>query len=186
MIHGEERPFECQLCPKTFVQKYGLTLHMRSHTKIAPYKCSFCDRTFTQSTNKNRHELTHSAVKPFTCTMCGKGYSTTYELKKHVVLHQDPEGKPFKCLSCNMSFTRKNNLSKHTNMVHLNTMNHACKVCYKKFMNADELKKHMESHPEGPPFPCKHCEETFPDKRQLFLHFRKMHPIEKMEADNNS
>lgn len=61
-VHLGERPFECNVCKKTFTQKGALQLHERTHEELRPYQCADCPMRFSQKGNLRAH----SAV----CIIC--------------------------------------------------------------------------------------------------------------------
>ena len=41
---GDDKPYQCSHCDKTFSLKGNLTTHLRTHTGEKPYQCSHCER----------------------------------------------------------------------------------------------------------------------------------------------
>lgn len=83
LVHSEEMPFVCSLCPSKFKAKANLRLHLRTHTQERPYSCDICDKTFMYPTDKKRHVLQHSGLKPFKCQDCDKAFTRKTLLQKH-------------------------------------------------------------------------------------------------------
>ena len=55
-VHTDERPYECEICRKTFKKSSTLTVHMRLHTGERPYECPHCSKRFTDSSNLRQHK----------------------------------------------------------------------------------------------------------------------------------
>lgn len=58
-VHTKERPFECDICEKKFIQRVNLTVHYRIHTGERPYHCKSCEKTFIQKSNLDAHVNNH-------------------------------------------------------------------------------------------------------------------------------
>ncbi|CAD7069350.1 unnamed protein product [Tilletia caries] len=80
-----ERPFECDQCEKTFIQRSALTVHKRVHTGERPHLCSICQRAFSDSSSLARHRRVHSGRRPYKCLVdgCGKSFCRKVTLNRH-------------------------------------------------------------------------------------------------------
>ena len=43
-IHTNEKPYECDVCEKRFIESGALKRHVRIHTNEKPYECDVCER----------------------------------------------------------------------------------------------------------------------------------------------
>lgn len=51
----------CLYCGKRYSRKYGLKIHIRTHTGYKPLKCKYCLRPFGDPSNLNKHVRLHAA-----------------------------------------------------------------------------------------------------------------------------
>uniref|UniRef100_A0A8C4R8Z9 C2H2-type domain-containing protein n=1 Tax=Eptatretus burgeri TaxID=7764 RepID=A0A8C4R8Z9_EPTBU len=58
----KSRPFQCRVCGNSFSKRYGLNVHLRTHTGERPYSCRHCGRKFSVSHNLARHMKMHSVT----------------------------------------------------------------------------------------------------------------------------
>jgi uncharacterized Zn-finger protein len=50
----------CLYCGKLYSRKYGLKIHIRTHTGYKPLRCRICHRPFGDPSNLNKHIRLHS------------------------------------------------------------------------------------------------------------------------------
>ena len=58
-----ERPYECEICKKTFCQSSDLAKHSRVHTGEKPYECDICQKYFAQSSALSKHNKTAAHIE---------------------------------------------------------------------------------------------------------------------------
>lgn len=81
----------CIYCGKLYSRKYGLKIHIRTHTNYKPLKCKFCLRPFGDPSNLNKHIRLHVQEKSLhKCKICGKIMVRRRDLIRHMSLkHSD-------------------------------------------------------------------------------------------------
>ena len=76
-IHIEEKPFQCDMCDKSY------TASSRLHTGEKPFQCDICKKEFYKLSLLKRHQRVHTGEKPFKCDMCDKSFRQSWNLKLH-------------------------------------------------------------------------------------------------------
>lgn len=140
---ADEKLFHCQMCFKTFKNRYQLVLHTRSHTGEKPFECPVCHRCFSMSSNLQKHLDTHSTDKPYNCETCGQFFKTQRSLKFHTVCYHQPEAK-IKCQQCDKTFVNKSYLKMHM-LYHTGEKNFTCTICKSKYYKSSHLKRHIQN-----------------------------------------
>lgn len=56
-------PATCNVCDKTFANRYCLGRHVKIHTGRKTYQCPTCEKHFNDKGNLNQHERIHSGEK---------------------------------------------------------------------------------------------------------------------------
>lgn len=70
--HGpvELYPFGCERCPKRFISKKQLKIHMMRHNKIRNHECPICGMRTTTSIEMKVHVAYHEKNVPYPCEIC--------------------------------------------------------------------------------------------------------------------
>ena len=116
--HFGQRPFQCQLCGKSYLARYQLKSHMNkahsakpSEKNKKPFHCDVCGTSFATRASFINHEKRHAGIKDRQCSYCNASFVTASELLRHVKRHMG--GKPYRCGLCNESFAKKLELVVH-------------------------------------------------------------------------
>lgn len=139
-----EKPFRCDDCGRTFIQKEILKRHMMIHTGERPNKCPHCDKTFilkdTLRQHVNRFHVENPVITMHKCMLCPKvsknhtvafiKYFFTYKyfflfetqtfchssgLSRHLLVHA---GRSFDCTQCTRRFNDRSALKRHVATIH--------------------------------------------------------------------
>lgn len=83
----------CIYCGKVYSRKYGLKIHIRTHTGFKPLKCKYCFRPFGDPSNLNKHLRLHTQNESsHKCHLCNKVVSRRRDLQRHMetkhIFHQ--------------------------------------------------------------------------------------------------
>ncbi|XP_046975291.1 putative zinc finger protein 840 [Vanessa cardui] len=114
--HGISFSFTCDTCNCVFKTRHSLNMHVvKNHTQNIA--CEICKKTFSERYHLKKHMATHSQERNFVCPLCKKCYRYEKTLKQHLKIH-NPEWK-FSCSVCWTSFSNKIDYKTHKTTMHL-------------------------------------------------------------------
>ena len=174
----EKPKVTCELCCKTFCNRYILECHIRDiHMgQKKSYLCATCGKSFTTRHSLTEHTNAHTGVKPHVCEVCGKSFSYESALRDHRFTHE--EAKHFWCKHCQKGFSQRSGLKMHMRIHRQNKM-FVCGECGRGFTQKQALQRHERVHKGEKPFVCKHCGRLFTDASIIRRHLILVHKINK-------
>ena len=194
-VHTGEKPFKCEICPKSFKRLDRLKSHQRVHTGEKPFQCEFCHKHFRQSSTLRRHLRIHTDEKPFLCEFCHKRFRSDsglychFKSESHARMTEIAKGikaselnktpklsvAEYQCQHCSKICKSASGLTRHLR----SHFAHTCQFCGKVFCITDTLQDHLsEIHPDQIgklTFSCRYCLKCFPTDLALQDHVKSSH-----------
>ncbi|XP_050306127.1 zinc finger protein 771-like [Anthonomus grandis grandis] len=174
--HASKKPFACEQCDASYLNKYSLQIHMRKHTNEKPFVCATCGKSFNSSASLNHHAKIHTGTRPYACPQCDRSFKTHNNLRTHrLQVHQDRTEWQFFCDLCDKKFPLQSNLRKHLKR-HAGIKEFACHICGKLFVNKAELIPHLNTHSNQRLFKCSLCDhKDYKNREGLRRHMKVVH-----------
>lgn len=174
----KERKFECELCERSFSEKWALNNHMKLHSGEKPYKCAWpsCHYAFLNLSAMKDHYRTHTGEKSYLCDLCGFAGGTRHALTKHRRQHTGE--RPFKCKLCNFASTTQSHLSRHKR-VHTGEKPYRCPWCDYRSNCAENIRKHIlhtGKHEGVKMYNCPKCSYATNAPMEFRNHLKEFHP----------
>uniref|UniRef100_A0A8K9UX62 Zinc finger protein 407 n=1 Tax=Oncorhynchus mykiss TaxID=8022 RepID=A0A8K9UX62_ONCMY len=174
----KERKFECDLCDRSFSEKWALNNHMKLHTGDKPHKCAWpsCHYAFLTLSAMKDHYRTHTGEKSFLCDLCGFAGGTRHALTKHRRQHTGE--RPFKCQLCGFASTTQSHLTRHKR-VHTGEKPYQCPWCDYRSNCAENIRKHIlhtGKHEGVKMYNCPKCDYGTNGPMDFRNHLKEHHP----------
>lgn len=177
-------PAECNVCHKTFNDKYYLKIHKEIHGGRV-YDCNICNKVFTTRSRFRYHRKQH--VKQghpierleHKCRLCTQKCESVKMLKEHMNLRHDGE-KAFRCRHCEQLFDERIKLKEHE-FNHIGK--YECYMCHRTYADKYFLRKHLKIHWNDSPDRCGDCGKVFMSQSKLRQHIYTNHRREDLTAN---
>uniref|UniRef100_A0A3Q1B6K4 C2H2-type domain-containing protein n=1 Tax=Amphiprion ocellaris TaxID=80972 RepID=A0A3Q1B6K4_AMPOC len=191
------KSFKCDVCGKTFKNKYQMKKHHQIHNSAKPsadnacrkkcnspsdlkvnliidkgdkrFSCETCGKCFSKNSHLKVHMRTHTGEKPYFCERCGKRFNRNSTLTVHMRTHTGE--KAYFCERCGKRFNRNSTLTVHMR-THTGEKPYFCERCGKHFNRNSNLTVHMKTHTGEKPYFCERCGKGFREHGMLTIHMR--------------
>ncbi|XP_058818989.1 zinc finger protein 431-like [Topomyia yanbarensis] len=168
---NEELSIECGGCYKLFKNTALLNKHLRRAADKKLYACSKCTVARRSLKDLIEHEATHKGGGAFVCCGCRRGFETQDALEHHSleehskrpkIYHNDESDtiRPFECKICYRKYKSARDLRGHQRFVYYDKI-HTCDTCGKGFSQESSLSVHMARHKKEAKFPCPICGKKY-------------------------
>lgn len=196
-IQTKEDCTKCNICLKTYSNRYNLQVHLKNvhkqiNIKNENYQCIICSKQFLTAANLKQHIACIHSNENIICNVCGKVYKHIQSYKLHLKyskLHNLLSDKAFAKNKIQYSVSNNQNVTaKHVqNDAAQSTSNKPsvkfcnspvkCEICFKILKSQKYLSAHMRLHSGVTPFKCLYCNAQFRFKSNLRLHCKTIHSI---------
>ena len=156
------------------------------------FECEICKKKLV-ATSIISHKRTvngEKGGKQYICKTCNKSLQTQARLIHHEKCHsgERPE-KEFACEECKYTTMSKAYLKDHIRRIHVlrgvdwMCVEGGCEKKPKTFVNNRLLLQHKKDHEN---LPCQECNKTFPSRRNLNRHRKRVHRQKQQNSDEDS
>ena len=123
MNHQDKKKWECQICHKTFVEKYHFIGHVSAHHKIGLFACKKCHKEYAYKASFTRHmkvckKADNTNIQEYKCDICSSTFNKKDILNDHVKGKHGCSTGHYPCSVCGKRFRYRSSRSKHTKSVH--------------------------------------------------------------------
>ena len=108
----KERRHKCQHCDQSFGLVKELNSHTRDNHADKPFQCQVCGRTYSSKNALDRHSRVHTGF-PFVCGRCTFVCQFRYEMRDHLKKHTGTQRWPCPRNDCQLNFSSKRGLNQH-------------------------------------------------------------------------
>ncbi|XP_065080127.1 oocyte zinc finger protein XlCOF6-like isoform X2 [Ochlerotatus camptorhynchus] len=179
------RPFQCQICFKSFVTLQ----HMKEHQRISVRRffCRQCGKGFmTQVNLENHHKCHYTSAETKKCCGCRREFQTEEALAVHSLQAHKPEQlfdprRPFECAICYRRYPTRKSLVSHKRLNQQHQCVHCGEIFAKRlFLTIHERTFHADvPKEEDPKRRCCGCYLEFPNMEQLQQHASTTHKLQR-------
>ena len=169
-------PALCEICSKTFANRYILRAHMKNHDEKTDI-CDICSKAFSNKHVLKAHILTHTQEK----TQCQICLESVFGLKNHMK-NKHGEKKLVTCSNCGVEVK---GISRHERFCRMTdeeraaykeTIKVECEQCEKVLANKFKLVRHIQAaHSKARLLKCKYCDHKDNRSDNMKTHVKNNH-----------
>ena len=178
--------FKCKICNKKCKNYSRLKSHEKKHMKKVTFRCEDCPKEFLSKRMLEIHLQRRRTCKGknktnIQCDSCTQNFSTRILLHKHK--KENDCQTIIVCKNCQRNVNEfRYNVHMITCMKYFFLIDMMCKTCFKCYPDGVSFGSHLRKHKTGGPYNCETCMTTFALKEHITKH-QKEHKEKKHKCE---